>query len=259
MRSATKTDAAFCRRRFYSPNREAVIRRHAHKTKLGQAPLSPEFVGPQSPVGQVSDLPRLLPRSCRRANARCFRPANARVFGPKLGSNAELRWHWALSPVRYHVQSGAHRGIFYFLRERTQAAGQDSLWTDSRPALDALQPVNEPQYAKYFLFCKNEPRRGPGTLPLNRKPVQLTVAVSDEFRTHTRLIEHRHIKIRHRRTLRIHDVSPRRHAAITAPRQHHRQILMGMRIAIADRARIDKERVVQQRAIAVLRGLQLLK
>jgi len=53
-------------------------------------------------------------------------------------------------------------------------------------------------------------------------------------------------------------MSPRRHAAITAPRSTT-AILMGMRIAIADRARIDKERVVQQRAIAVLRGLQLLK
>ena len=32
-------------------------------------------------VGQVSDLPRILPRSCRRANARRFRLATAKLFG----------------------------------------------------------------------------------------------------------------------------------------------------------------------------------
>ena len=50
-------------------------------------------------VGQVSDLPRMLPRACRRADARRFPLANAGLFGPKLGSNGKLKWHWAEPPI----------------------------------------------------------------------------------------------------------------------------------------------------------------
>ena len=121
MRSATKTDAAFCRRRFYSPNREAVIRRHAHKTKLGQAPLSPNLSDRKAPWGRFPTCP-----GCSHD------PAAERMPG---ASGLQTRG----SSVRSWGPTQNLGGIGRFPLSGTMCKAERT--------------------GEYFIFCGNEPKR----------------------------------------------------------------------------------------------------
>src|SRR5882672_2040204 len=82
--------------------------------------------------------------------------------------------------------------------------------------------------------------------------------IAQRLKLHSSLIEHRQQEIRHRRVIFIFQVASAFQAALASADQQIRQWEVVMRVAIAHVAAIEQHGVIEQRAIAVGRLVQLV-
>src|SRR5262245_1144111 len=89
--------------------------------------------------------------------------------------------------------------------------------------------------------------------------LDLARAVANLFRPHADYVQHRHIEVRGRSAFRITNVTSALESPVRASREDKRQIEVDVPVAVADAAAVDDHRMIKQRSVAVLRGLQLLQ
>src|SRR2546425_1337480 len=92
---------------------------------------------------------------------------------------------------------------------------------------------------------------------LRRSDVEGSRAVAELVHPDTHLVEDRDEKVRHRRLVRIREVTPGFEPASKLSGQQAGQIEMAVEIAIPHAAAIQNQTVIQERAVAVFRSLQL--
>ena len=88
---------------------------------------------------------------------------------------------------------------------------------------------------------------------------QLAVAVADPFDLHAELVSTRQIQVRQRRARRIPQVPAALELSGATAQQDDRQTVDVVHVAVAHPAAVEERQVIEQRAVAVRRRLQLFQ
>src|SRR5712671_1871265 len=91
-----------------------------------------------------------------------------------------------------------------------------------------------------------------------REPVHLARTVTDLFNADPHVLQNRHVEVRQRRALRITNIATALDARGLAANQRNREIVVEMRIAVADAGPIQEQCVVEHRAVALGQLRQLV-
>src|SRR5262249_34697526 len=158
----------------------------------------------------------------------------------------------------------AVRSVFSIASASGESAGAaDNVLAVTRPA--ATQTRNDlerimlsPRSAKAFARRTAE-AYAPRTPSEREQFVDRTLAVGELIEPRAELLEQRQMQVRERRRLRILNVAAALHLSGAAAGDDDRQVDVIVDVRIAHTAAVEHHRVVEQRAAAVRRRLQLLE
>ena len=86
----------------------------------------------------------------------------------------------------------------------------------------------------------------------------LAGAVAEAVDVHADFVEEREVQIGERHGLVVADVSIAFHPACRAPGDEDRQVGVIVHVGVSNAATVEQQRVIQERAVALGRGLQAL-
>ena len=88
--------------------------------------------------------------------------------------------------------------------------------------------------------------------------LQFARAVADVFGRDAHVVEHGHVEIRHGRFFGVTDMTAGAESAVAAARYGYRQIVVRVLVSVSQTAAVDHHHAVEQGAVAIGRGLQLV-